>query len=116
MVQVYVFSALGERVPLNVLVDTGFTGSLSLPKELAQRLGLAIIGTDSVQFGNGSIYSADLFEIDIEWDGVRRTVYADAFGADLVVGTELLRDYDLQIRFHNGGAVRLTKLRFDEGK
>ena len=110
MVQVLVYSAAGERVPLNVLIDTGFTGSFSLPKPVAERLELTKIGSDSVQFGNGSVYSADLYELDIEWDGVRRTVYADAFGADLVVGTELFRDYELVIRFVNGGQVRLDKL------
>jgi hypothetical protein len=61
------------------------------------------------------VYSADLCEVDIDWDGVRRTIYADSFGADLVIGTELLRDYDLFIRFVNGGAVRLDKVKFGVG-
>ena len=110
MVQLFAYSASGDRVPLNVLVDTGFTGSFSLPKSVAARLGLVKIGSDSVQFGDGSVYSADLYEVEIEWDGVRRTIYADAFGAELLIGTELLRDYELLIQFYNGGPVRLLKM------
>ena len=112
MVQVHVFDSSGEEIPLNVLVDTGFTGSFSMPGTVAKRLGLEKIGSDSVQFGDGSIYAADLYEIEIEWDGMRRIVYADAFGADLVIGTELLRDYELLIHFVNGGPVRVTKMQF----
>lgn len=112
MIQVFAYSALGERVPLNVMVDTGFTGSLSLPMSVVSRLGLVKIGSDSVQFGDGRVLSADLYELDIEWDGIRRTVYADAFGAELLVGTELLRDYELLVQFYNGGPVRLAKMQF----
>lgn len=110
MVQLFVYSASDERVPLNVLVDTGFTGSFSLPHTVARRLGLSRVGSDSVQFGDGSVYAADLYELDIECDGSRRTLYADAFGADLVIGTELMRDYEVLIRLVNGGLVRLTKM------
>jgi clan AA aspartic protease len=114
MLQVFAYSASGERVPLSVLVDTGFTGSFSLPPKVAKSLGLTKIGSDSVQFGDGSVHAADLFELNIEWDGARRTIYADAFGADLVIGTELLRDYELLVQFFNGGAVRLVKTHFSE--
>jgi clan AA aspartic protease len=113
LVQLSVFTAAGERIPMNVLVDTGFTGSLSLPLSVVSRLGLLKIGSDSVQFGDGSVLAADLYEVDIEWDGLRRTIYADAFGAELLIGTELLRDYELFIRFYNGGPVRLTKMHFE---
>ena len=49
MVQVIAYSSSGEAIPMNVLVDTRFTGSFSLPQTVAARLGLTSIGSDSVQ-------------------------------------------------------------------
>lgn len=112
MIQIMVLDVTGNITPVNLLIDTGFSGSMALPKSIIERLGLPLAGSDSVQFGDGRILSADLYEAEIEWDGVRRTIYVDCFGTDSLIGTELLRDYEAIIQFVNGGSLKLNKMVF----
>jgi clan AA aspartic protease len=73
------------------LIDTGFNGSLMLPRSEATRLGLAVLGRVPI-IGVGRTRSiADIAELEVEWLGARRAVEVIiSDGDDALLGTEML--------------------------
>lgn len=65
-----------------VLVDTGFTGSLLLPPDLIAELNLPFFSTVRGVLADGSESTFDLYEGTILWDGRRRRIPIGATGAD----------------------------------
>lgn len=102
-----------ESVPLPVdaVVDTGFTDALTLPLETVRYLGLPFRGTMDFGLADGSAEEFDLFVGHVEWDGRwRETVIAAAEGGPLV-GMELMHGYHLGIDVIDGGRVVIEALR-----
>ena len=54
VVQVMVHGAHSRDVPVDAVIDTGFTGFLTLPPPLITMLGLAFAGTTRATLGDGS--------------------------------------------------------------
>jgi len=93
---------------LDVVVDTGFNGSLCLPRGLLRKLGFRWIGTRLVELADGSRVVSQLYEGEILWFGQRRTVTALATrSAEGLLGTEMLHDVRLEMDLDENW-VRLT--------
>jgi len=95
---------------VSFVVDTGFSGELSLPSKLVQDLDLEWIDTDFAVLADGSVAEYDAFRGHVEWDGVWiRTVVDQADTAPLL-GTALLRGYELTAQMRPHGRLSLKKL------
>jgi predicted aspartyl protease len=82
------------------IIDTGFNGDLELPESLRQSLNARFIGRTSSLLGGGQSVEEDIYLVDFPFDG--RTVHAEATfvsGSDILIGTQLLRQYRLEIHF-----------------
>jgi predicted aspartyl protease len=82
------------------IIDTGFNGDLELPESLRQSLNARFIGRTSSLLGGGQSVEEDVYLVDFPFDG--RTVHAEATfvsGSDILIGTQLLRPYRLDIYF-----------------
>ena len=100
----------GVSDDVDALVDTGYSGALSLPMLLAKQLGL-IQGRGGVIFladGSSSTYVS--FDVELEWLGKFRPVVASAIGDDVVIGMVLLSGHALMIEATVGGAVTIVPL------
>ena len=82
------------------IIDTGFNGDLELPESLHRSLNARFIGRTSSLLGGGQSVEEDVYLVDFPFDG--RTVHVEATfvsGREILIGTQLLRQYRLEIHF-----------------
>ncbi len=87
------------------MIDTGFTGFLTVTPALATELGLALEGTSRATLAHGSEVTFDVYDVAVLWDGQLRYVLADAVGNTPLVGMRLLARHSLDIELVDGGRV-----------
>ena len=90
---------------IDVVIDTGFTGFLTLPPALVAELelprlsrGLAVLADDSRAF-------FDVHDVTVIWDGEPRAIEANAVGSMPMAGMSLLDGHDLHVEVKEGGRV-----------
>jgi predicted aspartyl protease len=82
----------GSTIPIEFVIDTGFTGELCLP------------------LADNSEVSLPLYEAVVLWDGIERDVLLIAAGRRPLLGTALLDEQELVIQFTEGGLVTIDEL------
>ena len=100
----------GRELVLRAIVDTGFTGSLMLPRALVDDLALVYQGSQRGTLADGSGVYLDIHEATIVWDDQLRDVHVLVADGDPLVGMALLRGYELTVLAVDGGAVRIAAL------
>lgn len=102
--------ANGHEHELEAVIDTGFTGFLTLPPSLIISLGLAWRGQAQAMLGDGSLHQFAVYGATVIWDGQARTVETDAADTIPLVGVGLLYGHDLRIQMVEGGTVTIEAL------
>ena len=97
----------GQSQEIDAVVDTGFTGFLTLPLATIASLGLTRISRGRAILANGSEEVFDIYEAQIAWDGQTRTVEADAAEVEPLIGMSMLYGYELRVRVVDGGTVTI---------
>ncbi|MBW4470018.1 MAG: clan AA aspartic protease [Stenomitos rutilans HA7619-LM2] len=92
---------------INAVVDTGYTGFLSLPREIIVALNLSWTGIDRGTLGDGSEVTFEVYAATVIWDGQYRNIPVNEAETDPLVGMSLLYGYDLYIRAVEGGNVTI---------
>jgi clan AA aspartic protease len=101
---------LGESVTpitLEFVIDTGFTGYLTLPEEAIVSLQLPYLESIQANLADDSEISIPLYEATILWGDQERTARVLATGKRPLLGTALLQDYELVAQFVEGGLVTI---------
>src|SRR5689334_10488641 len=93
------FIGAKDRTELEAIVDTGFTGSLSLPQALIDELDLAPIGTVEVELADSTDVSLPSYRATIEWQGYLVDLDVIATGDRPLLGLELLAGWELRAHF-----------------
>jgi clan AA aspartic protease len=70
----------GSRVPIEFVIDTGFTGELCLPLEAVSLMGLTFRHDTFANLADNTEVSLPLHEAIVLWDGVERDVLIVATG------------------------------------
>jgi clan AA aspartic protease len=94
-------------VEIDAVVDTGFNGTLAIPKKLAHQIGLKPVGSNEVTLADGQIATLQCCEVSIKWAGSRRDAAAWIVEQGCLVGMELLLGCRLQIDVAPGGDVSI---------
>jgi clan AA aspartic protease len=81
----------------DAVIDTGFTGFLSLPTVIIMKLGLQWSYRDRATLGDGSETVFDVYNAEIVWNGQLREIEIDAAETEPLLGMALLRGYRLQV-------------------
>jgi clan AA aspartic protease len=100
----------GKVEGFEAVIDTGFTGSLTLPPNLIRKLDLPWEQIDRSILADGSECVFDAFAGEIFWDGRWVEIIADEADSDPLVGMDLLSGCELKIQVRNRGEVTITKL------
>ena len=82
------------------IIDTGFNGYLELPETLRSVLTPQYIGQVTSVLAGGQTIEEELYQVNFPFDG--KTIPAEATfvgNNDILIGTQLLREYHLQIDF-----------------
>ncbi len=101
----------GQAREIEAVVDTGFTGFLTLPTVLVTELGLAFVGQGRAMLANGSEDVFDVWDVTVLWDGQPRYVVADEADTTPLVGMSLLDSHSLYVEVLNGGRVVIQPAR-----
>ncbi len=95
---------------VEALIDTGFTGFLSLPLSMIEALGLTWIFSDSVTLGDGSEVIFQMYRATVIWDGVFKVVDVAASESEPLLGMSLLYGFKLQVEAVERGTVTIDAL------
>jgi predicted aspartyl protease len=100
----------GAEWNADAAIDTGFTGSLTLPAAAVAALSLVRQSGGSGVLANGSTLQFDLYAAEVEWDGNWRPVLAAAVGSETLAGMRLLAGHVLRVEVRPGGSVEIGPL------
>ena len=67
MVTIEIMDAEGRLRPVEVVLDTGFTGYLTLPPETIRQLGLTSVGQRTFELANGELYEFETYLAQVSW-------------------------------------------------
>ena len=95
----------GQARQVEAVIDTGFTGFLTLPPSLVAELGLVFKGTSEATLADGSAVSFDAYDATVLWEGDPRVVLIDEADTTPLVGMLLLNGHNLNIDVEDGGRV-----------
>ena len=95
----------GRQTNIEAVIDTGFTGHLTLPAEAVGSLALPELGTEEIVLADGRKEIASVHRATVEWHGRSRTVPAIAVGGDPLIGMALLAGCRLRMDAVPGGEV-----------
>jgi clan AA aspartic protease len=110
IVQVVVLGGGQRKRNLKAVVDTGFTGALTLPPDVIAELGLVCVAQQEGVLGNGEMHLFDVYEGDVIWDGRISAIEINESRSDPLIGMGLLEGYELRIESISGGTVRIQAL------
>jgi clan AA aspartic protease len=95
---------------VDTVIDTGFSGFLSLPSAIITTLDLPWSASDIVTLGDGSETLFDLYTAIVIWDGHYRDVYIAESETEPLLGMAMLYGYRLQVDATEGGIVKIEAL------
>ena len=96
---------MGQSREVEAVIDTGFTGFLSLPSALATELGLPFLTNESAFLADGSLVRFNVHDATVLWDGQPRRIYAHLSDTTPLIGMRMLDNHDLSIQVRDGGRV-----------
>jgi clan AA aspartic protease len=95
---------------IDAVIDTGFSGFLTLQSDTISTLGLNWEGRDIATLGDGTFCTFEVYIGLVIWDGQYREVYINESETVPLIGMQLLRGYDLRIQAIEGGLVTIEAL------
>lgn len=110
IVQLAVFGENQQRQGISAVIDTGYTGFLTLPSTIITILGLTWYMQQEGILGDGSVCMFNVYEASVIWDGQVRTIEINESETDPLVGMGLLEGYELNIQGVMGGLVTIKAL------
>jgi clan AA aspartic protease len=96
---------------VDTVIDTGFSGFLTLPFDIISELELSWEGRDVATLGDGTSCTFEVYTAIVIWDGQYREIYVNESETVPLIGMRLLRGYDLRIQTIEGGMVTIQALK-----
>ena len=95
----------GTSHPLEVILDTGFTGYLVLPQDVIRQLRQAYSGRRSVILASGEQSAVDAYAAIVSWHGRRRDVIVLESSGESLLGMSLLSGSRVTLNVQASGSV-----------
>ena len=92
------------------VIDTGFSGDLTLPTAVIASLGLTWLGREPGILADGTTDLFDVYSAVVLWDGQPRSIEVEAANTQPLVGMNLLHRHSLHMEVVNGGPVQISSL------
>jgi clan AA aspartic protease len=110
IIQIAVLGENGQRQAITGIIDTGYTGFLSLPLSIIESLSLVWIMQEDGTLGDGSVCMFDTYRASVIWDGQVRMVYINASETEPLIGMGLIEGFELKLQGMAGGMVTISDL------
>ena len=106
-----------EIVPTNrrnetieAVIDTGFDGYLTLPRNIVKRLKLQLAGNRRATLGDGNTVVLDVYLAKVLWHRNEREILVLQTEGGPLIGMSLLDGNRVTLVIESGGAVTITPL------
>ena len=103
----------GEAVPVEAVIDTGFTEFLSLPPSLIRTLGLERGQDMELSTAGGRVIKSPTYSATVDWHGSNRRIRVIALADRPLIGMSLLWDSDIAITARENGRVSVSEIAGD---
>jgi clan AA aspartic protease len=110
VVRVVVGNTATQRLVIDAVIDTGYTGCLTLPPSTIAALGLRWRGSEDVTLGDGAMTKFDVYSGQIIWDGAYRMIKIHESSTDALIGLRMLQGYETCIQSIDGGSVKIQAI------
>ena len=110
IIRVAVGSTNSRKQMVEAVIDTGFTGFLSLPQSIITSLGLPWYFRDVGTLGDGSEVIFEMYKATVIWDGRNKVIDVASSETEPLVGMSLLYGFNVQIEAVEGGTVTIEAL------
>ena len=100
----------GQPRPIEVVLDTGFNGQLSLPAATIRRLELLEESSRFAVTATGDRVSLPTYTATVLWDGQTRIVEVVEADSEPLLGMELLLESLVTLEVRYGGPVTIDAL------
>jgi clan AA aspartic protease len=100
----------GREQEVKAVIDTGYTGALTLPPALIAVLGLRWRSVNRATLADGSTCVFQVYVGKVVWDGKVRRILIDEADTDPLVGMRLLRGHELKMQVRARGKVTIKRL------
>lgn len=107
VVTIYLQHPEGRTREIEAVVDTGYSGFLTLPAGLVNELGLPFAYIGQAFLANDAEVDFDVHYVTVLWDGQSRDIEADATGSTPLLGMLVLEGHSLTIEVESGGRVAI---------
>ncbi len=108
---VHLFGDNGVPARLETVIDTGFSGLMTLPDTTVEQMSLKKIGQARTYLADGIEREYDLYKVDVDWFGESRSIEVLCMGRFPLLGMAMMDGLDLRVRVEDGGAIALAKPR-----
>lgn len=95
----------GGSLSVLAMLDTGFNGHLTLPKESIQKLGLKPHSVATAKMADGTIVSLVRFSAQVRWLDTDRQIFVLAAESSSLLGMALMYGTRVSIDVVDGGNV-----------
>ena len=99
-----------RTLTLSAVVDTAFTGYLTLPLDSIRELGLVLRGTQPAVLANGTVGQFSVYAGMVSWDGQERLTIIFESDSDPLLGMAMLWGSRLTVDAKEGGDVVIEGL------
>ena len=100
----------GQSLQVDAIVDTGFSGSLTLPLSVIESIGLTWLCRQQGMLADGRIHPFDVYTANIVWDNSERTIEVEAADVDPLLGMSLLAGYRVTMEVRASGNMTIESL------
>ena len=100
----------GQPQDIEAVIDTGYSGFLTLPAALVTKLGLPFAYIGRALLANDDEVTFDVHDVTVIWDGQPRHIKADATGSTPLVGMLLLDKHSVNLEVERWGRVVIQAL------
>lgn len=110
IVRIVVRDASGRDHAHDAVVDTGFTGWLTLPPSVIAALNLTWREWGAGILADGGRVLFNVYDATLHWDGQIVTIPVDEADAEPLIGMRLLQGFRIIIENIDGGLVQIDRL------
>lgn len=107
VIRLPVLDSAAQEHEIETILDTGFTGSLTLPPSLIEHMGLSWRSRTSAILANGNVEEFDIYVATVTWDGTARPILVHAIENAPLLGMAMLVGHDLRVRVIVGGSAEI---------
>lgn len=94
-----------KSLPYGAIVDTGFTGGLSIPLAVAVEIGLEKAGATTVTLADGTLKTLPVFLAKVKIGDTTVDASTLVMGTDVLMGMEVLESFQICVNAGTGEVV-----------